>query len=82
MPPDPPSLTHALHMIPTCPTNNLYNLISPPLGKKLKETLKNECQFVRHVLYVNVDFCKRHNQELVNYIVRIRLVRTNFRPNP
>ena len=40
MPPDPPSLPHALHTdmyLP--PPNNPYNLIPPSLGNKLKETL-------------------------------------------
>ena len=48
MPPDPPTLLHALHMdtyLP--PPNNPYNLILPPLGKKLDETL------VVHIELVN-----------------------------
>ena len=38
--PGPPSLPHALHTnMCLLPPNNLYNLILPPLGQKLKETL-------------------------------------------
>ena len=36
MPPDPPSLLHALH-------TDTY-LLPTPLGKKLKETLLKECE--------------------------------------
>ena len=47
IPPDPLSLSHALHTDTyLLPPNNPYNLIlPPPLGKKLKETLPPQVPF-------------------------------------
>ena len=54
MPPDPPRLPHALHTDTYLPANNSYNLISTPLDKKLKETLRDMvslyCQTVHNTI--------------------------------
>ena len=65
MPPDPPSLPHACTQICACSPKNPYNLILPPLGKKLIKTLNVFVQNAAQVTVVDKKKLPFHFQSTV-----------------